>query len=166
MKKTVICLTSLLLILSLLCGCSLFGEKESETESTTAEVVSTSETEPPVLEPWGEPFTAEGTEQQIAYTFLSTVFPYQWKSLFSCEIKTKITKWGIEDSSGDDSIRVYITFANYATDPTAEDNAILSEGNFQIGKDDYEGAVILTRYFYLQKQSDSSWQCVGFGLSW
>lgn len=166
MKKNIICLTSLLLVLFLLCSCSLFSEKETEAESTTAEVISTSETEPTVLAPWGESYTAEGTDQQIAYTFLSTVFPYQWKSLFSCEVKTKITKWGIEDSSENDNIRVYITFAVYATDPSSEDNAILSEGNFQIGKDDYEGAVILTRYFYLQKQADSSWQCVGFGLSW
>lgn len=166
MKKTLFCLISAFLIVFLLCGCSLFAEKETQTEDTTAETVRSSETEPPVLEPWGAPFAAEGTKQQIAYTFLRSVFPEQWRSLFSCEVKTKITKWGIEDTSDADSIRVYITYAVYASDPTADDNAILSEGNFQIGKDEYEGAVILTRYFHLQKQEDGNWQCLGFGMSW
>lgn len=166
MKKLFLSLIAFLLALLLLCGCSLFGSEETTVESTGNIVSEADETEERILEPWGEPFAAEGSQQQVAYAFLTSTFPGTWASLFTCEVKSKITKWGIGDGSEDDLIKAYVTYAVYATDPTEADNHILSEGNFQIGKDDYEGAVILTRYFYLQKEAAGSWQCVGFGLSW
>lgn len=166
MKKTLQCLAAFLLVLTLLCGCSLFGKEETTAESTADTAAETSETDARVLEPWGEPFAAEGTQQQVAYAFLKEQFPDTWRSLFSCEVKIRITKWGVGEGSEDDLIKSYVSYAVYTTDPTEDDTKLLTEGNYQAGKDDYEGSVILTRYFYLQKQADGNWQCVGFGLAW
>lgn len=161
--KTLLCA---LLVCTLLCGCSLFDSKETTEAETTAAVTEILETDAPVMEQWGPSFEAEGTQQQIAYAFISSVFTETWNEPFSCEVRTKVTKWGIDDNSEDNLIKVYLSFAVFTKDPTEADTAILNEGNVQIGKDEYEGAVILTRYCYLQKQAGSSWQCVGFGLSW
>lgn len=166
MKKILLCLASILLIISIMCGCST-GTEETTVESTIAVPTAPQTTEPPViLKNWGPEFSADGTPQKVAYTFISSVFPETWRSLFSCDVVTKITKWGIDENSDEDNIRIYISFAVFATEPTENDLAILNAGNVQAGKDEYENAVILTRYLYLQRVYDSTWQCVGFDLSW
>lgn len=166
MKKRLISALCLLLCVTTLCGCSLFSGKDEESAVTDTVVSSAvEETEALVLEDWGTAFSAEGTDQQIAYAFLTTVFQDTWNARFSCSVRTEITKWGISDRNEDGLIPVYLTFAVFTSEPTAEDTAILSEGNVQAGKDDYEGAVILTRYCYLKPLSDGNWQCIGFGLS-
>lgn len=165
MKKTLICLTVLLLLLSLFSGCGAKSNTE-ETVPVTIETADTASAEADTRENWGAPFSADGTKEQIAYQFIGSVFPETWKSLFSCDQRLVVTKWGIRDGSEDDRIDVYLTFAVKAVDPTDADTALLTEGNYQAGKDDFEGYVILTRYCYLQKQADGSWQCVGFDLAW
>lgn len=166
MKKSLICMTALLLLLSMLCGCSLLSESEEAISSPTVETADTAPTEPAIRENWGAPFSAEGTKEQIGYQFIATVFPNTWKGLFSCDQTLTVTKWGIQDESEDDCIEIYLTFAVKADNPSDEDTAILTEGSYQAGKDEYEGSIILTRYCYLQKQPDGTWQCVGFGLAW
>ncbi len=165
MKKTLIYLTVLLLLLSLFSGCGSRSDTE-ETVPVSVETADTAPTEPDVRESWGVPFSAEGTEEQIAYQFIKSVFPDTWKAQFTCDQRVVVTKWGIRDESEEGYIDVYLTFAVDAVDPTDEDTAILTEGNYQAGKDAYEGYVILTRYCYLQKQADGTWQCVDFGLAW
>ena len=131
MKKTVICLTVLLLLLVLLCSCSLLsGAEEATTEAVTG-TADTTPTEPPVRKSWGAPFTAEGTQEQIAYQFISSVFPETWKSSFSCEMTLDVTKWGLRESTAEDQIEVYLTFAAKADAPTEADAARLREGNAQ-----------------------------------
>lgn len=166
MKKTFLCVTALLLVLSVLCGCSLFSEAKETVTAPTVVTDDPAPSEPAALEKWGEPFSAEGTKEQIAYQFVSNVFSSTWRSLFTCDMALDVTKWGIRSESTDDCVGVYLTFAVRADNPSEQDTAILTEGNYQAGKDNYEGCLILTRYCSLQKQTDGTWQCVGFGLSW
>lgn len=166
MKNLCKSLLCILIACTLLCGCSLLGKEDVATEDTTLAATEVLETDAPVMEAWGPSFEAEGTQQQIAYAFISSVFAETWNEPFSCDVRTVVTKWGIDENSEDNLIKVYLSFAVFTKDPTEADTAILSEGNYQAGKDDYEGAVILTRYCYLQKQTGNQWQCVGFGLSW
>lgn len=164
MKKTILILTVLLLLLSVFSGCRKHSETAETGQGSETEV--TSLTESADLESWGAPFSAEGTQEQVGYQFIWNVFPDTWKSLFSCSMELAVTKWGIREGSADDCIELYLTFAVKAENPSDADNALLTEGNYQAGKDDYMGYLILTRYCYLQKQADGTWQCVGFGLAW
>lgn len=166
MKKIVLCLTAAVLAAALLCSCSLLSLGESETVTETVGQTEAATEEIYIPSPWGASFSAEGSQQKVAYAFLTSVFPDTWKSQFSCEMKLRTVKWGIGSGSEDDNIKVYISFAVYATEPTQADTDILNEGNYQAGKDDYAGSIVLTRYFYLQKQANGEYQCVDFGLSW
>ncbi len=110
-------------------------------------------------------FEETGTAEDVAEVFVKDIYADLRLGLAPGGMYSitdyKVVNWGVGEVNDDQT--AILGWFDYAVIPEDYNSIGIWAGNTVEGTGDYEGWLVMSREFVLQKQSDGHWHCIGLG---